>query len=84
MAKRKGKKASGRPLRKSLSERKKNDGKKMLLRKAEKIVWVGRWPVNQCLINASWREAQMATIVMSRTRPDGNYVGGMCFSTPWI
>ncbi len=35
-----------------------------------------RWPVYECLINPSWKENGLATILLSRHQPDGNFVFG--------
>jgi len=32
---------------------------------------VAHYPIHECLINAEWRESRMASIVLSRRRPDG-------------
>jgi len=78
MAKRKRSQRSARKPRKSLLERRQEGAKKGLVRKAQKLARADKWPLRECLINASWREAQMAVIVVSRNRPDGSIAGAMC------
>lgn len=66
------------PRRKSFTERKVAEARRDLARKAQKLLRCDDWPLRECLINETWVEAQMASIVIARDRPDGTLAGGMC------
>lgn len=48
-----------------------------LLSTKKKILTSREVPINECLINPSWRENGLATILLSRRQPDGQIVFGV-------
>ncbi len=72
MAKKKPRKRNVPPQRMSLAERKAVPA--ILSRTASKLVGCSRWPFRLCTINADWQESLVASIVMTRRRPDGGIV----------
>ncbi|MCU0915929.1 MAG: hypothetical protein MUC88_15415, partial [Planctomycetes bacterium] len=43
----------------------------------KKIHLARQYPLYECLINASWKQKGLATILVSRRQPDGNLLFGV-------
>ncbi len=73
--KNKKKKGSGRRL--SLTERRRREQVQELQRQARKLMMAHRWPIREVVINDTWQEAQLASIVVCREREDGQLAAAM-------
>jgi len=48
-----------------------------LMSSKKKILSARQYPLHECLINPSWKEKGLATVVISRHQPDGNLLFGV-------
>lgn len=75
-----GRKSQSNARRRQGARWSKSPGRKEALerqRTTQKLMRCREWPIRECVINASWSEAMMASILICRDRPEGEFAAAV-------